>query len=117
MSNKPVVFFVTLLVIALIIVVTFLINTNPFSNVKVTKQGSDKNANVTTDAMALYANNCSRCHGSFGAGMGINPPLQGSGLTIDEIKEVIINGRGAMPPFKNFSQDELLKLSELVRKL
>lgn len=42
---------------------------------------------------------CVSCHGADLAGQGANPSLLdvGSRLSVDEIKDVIVNGRGAMP--------------------
>jgi mono/diheme cytochrome c family protein len=51
---------------------------------------------------AIYAANCAACHGAEGQG-GVGPPLQGIGEvhTIAELVEVITNGRGAMPAWRD----------------
>lgn len=47
----------------------------------------------------IYKQNCISCHGDAYQG-GVGPALKGVGdrLSVDEVKEVITNGRGAMPP-------------------
>lgn len=53
------------------------------------------------DAEKIYQNKCSSCHGADLAGSGdMMPALAniGSKLTKDEIKNIIIQGQGNMPP-------------------
>ncbi|MGE6375397.1 cytochrome c550 [Peribacillus muralis] len=47
----------------------------------------------------IYKKNCISCHGNAYQG-GVGPALKGVGdrLSVDQVKEVITNGRGAMPP-------------------
>jgi cytochrome c551 len=54
------------------------------------------------DGAAIYAANCAVCHGADGSG-GVGPSLQGIGQvhTVDELVQVITNGRGAMPAWRN----------------
>src|SRR5690554_845351 len=63
----------------------------------------------------LYtAKNCASCHGQNLEGMGDAFPALtdvGSRLSQDEIKEVIQNGRGAMPA-QNVTEEEATALSE-----
>ena len=53
------------------------------------------------DGEAIYQANCAGCHGAEGEG-GRGPSLQGIGEvhTVDELVEVITNGRGAMPAWQ-----------------
>ncbi|UYY97329.1 cytochrome c [Peribacillus frigoritolerans] len=46
----------------------------------------------------IYKQNCISCHGDAYQG-GVGPALKGVGdrLSVDEVKDVITNGRGAMP--------------------
>ncbi|MCR8870476.1 MULTISPECIES: cytochrome c550 [Peribacillus] len=46
----------------------------------------------------IYKQNCISCHGDAYQG-GVGPALKGVGdrLSVDEVKNVITNGRGAMP--------------------
>lgn len=48
---------------------------------------------------AFFANTCSGCHMDNGkAAGGVGPQLAGVGLTVDQIKDTVTNGKGAMPP-------------------
>ncbi|MDI7743049.1 cytochrome c [Lysinibacillus fusiformis] len=49
---------------------------------------------------AIVTSNCTSCHGGNLEGMGNAPSLAdvGSRLSEEEIHEVILNGRGGMPP-------------------
>jgi mono/diheme cytochrome c family protein len=75
------------------------------------------------DAMTLYAENCSVCHGLNGEGIGATPPLNAPGLQsmpFDEIYKVITRGRfdTAMPawskedggPLSDYQIEELVAL-------
>jgi mono/diheme cytochrome c family protein len=75
------------------------------------------------DAMTLYAENCSVCHGLSGEGMGATPPLNNSALqtmTFDDIYKIISRGRfdTAMPawnkedggPLSDYQIEELAAL-------
>lgn len=45
----------------------------------------------------LFVVNCARCHGEGGTGGGIGPMLAGSGVSLQEARSAIENGRGVMP--------------------
>lgn len=75
------------------------------------------------DAMTLYAENCSVCHGLNGEGIGATPPLDSAALRTmpyDDIYKTIARGRyqTAMPawaledggPLSNYQIDELATL-------
>lgn len=75
------------------------------------------------DAMTLYAENCSVCHGLNGEGIGATPPLDSAALRTmpyDDIYKTIARGRyqTAMPawafedggPLSNYQIDELVTL-------
>lgn len=59
---------------------------------------------------ALYANNCAVCHGADGAlGAGGSKNLQISLKDKNEMAEMVLNGKNAMPPFKGIlSQEEVM---------
>ncbi len=121
MDNKPIIFFFSLLILATLIVVFYQSKTNPFAAEQVQQTASEQqtqavNPHQTDPAIELFTNNCARCHGGFGEGKGKNPSLQENGLGVDQIIHIIINGRGGMPSFTRFSQTELQKLAELVRR-
>jgi cytochrome c oxidase subunit II len=68
-----------------------------------------------TDIMArgekVYAANCAACHTASGAGAGPIKALVGSPIVMDADKtkeiHVVLNGRGAMPPWKQLSDTDL----------
>lgn len=43
-----------------------------------------------------YKSTCLGCHGGNYEG-GVGPALKGTGLSAEEIKEVLVNGKGSMP--------------------
>jgi mono/diheme cytochrome c family protein len=53
----------------------------------------------------IFAAECAGCHGGGGAG-GVGPRLVGSGVTADEVAEVVAQGRGVMPAGLVTGQDE-----------
>ena len=59
----------------------------------------------------VYAANCAACHQASGKGAGPILPLDGSQLVLDADKSkeihVLLNGRGAMPPWKQLSDTDL----------
>lgn len=59
----------------------------------------------------LYVTNCSQCHQLDGSGAeGLFPPLAGNPVvTLHDpapLIDIIINGRGSMPPFRNTLDSE-----------
>jgi len=59
----------------------------------------EKTEETSKNPEDIYANTCAGCHGA-GAEGGVGPELNGVGdhLSLDEVKDVIANGRGTMPP-------------------
>lgn len=116
MNNKPIIFFVSLMALALILIVTYQLKTDPFQNItgKVVQQESTPHQ--SGDVIALYSKNCAVCHGSFGQGQGSNPPLKGTLLTHDQIAQRIRNGKGEMPSFSKLTGDQIHQLTELIEK-
>jgi cytochrome c oxidase subunit II len=59
----------------------------------------------------VYAANCAACHQANGKGAGPILPLDGSALVLDADKakqiHVVLNGRGAMPAWKQLSDTDL----------
>lgn len=65
-----------------------------------TEESSDGGEAVDTAAgEEIYQANCSSCHGADLSG-GAGPDLTqvGSDHTVDEIKDIVTNGQGSMPP-------------------
>jgi mono/diheme cytochrome c family protein len=46
---------------------------------------------------AIFAENCSGCHGDGGTGGGVGPMLVGAGLDADTVASAVQQGRGVMP--------------------
>ena len=75
-----------------------------------------------SDGYLIYsgpaATACISCHGGDLTGVGSNPMLLGNELTAEEVKEVIVNGRGVMPSdqFKG-TEEELNTLAEWIASL
>lgn len=62
------------------------------------------------DATVLYVNNCGACHGHDGSGV-VGPSIRGTARSVDEVEEVINNGKGTMPKFKGGElTDEQIKI-------
>jgi cytochrome c550 len=65
------------------------------------KEGGEKTEETESASASpedIYKQNCISCHGNAYQG-GVGPALKGVGdrLSVDEVKNVITNGRGAMP--------------------
>lgn len=55
--------------------------------------------NSASDGKALYEANCKLCHGSDGKlGLTGAKDLTATGMDVSAIKEIILKGKGAMPP-------------------
>lgn len=66
----------------------------------------------------LEANTCLSCHGNELQGSGPNPALIDTGLTVEEITDIVKNGRGAMPGGLFAGSDEELQvLAEFIEGL
>lgn len=85
-----------------------------------------KGANQTTDpteikritGKELYLERCTACHGSDGKlGASGAKDLSVSKMTESEIREIILEGKNAMPPFKHQieSEETLNEMVEFVK--
>jgi menaquinol-cytochrome c reductase cytochrome b/c subunit len=74
--------------------------------------------NTEDPGYAVYENSCMMCHGETLAGSGTAPPLVGTGLSVEEIKDIAVNGIGKMPAdqFKG-TDEELQQLAEFIAGL
>ncbi|WP_453994929.1 cytochrome c550 [Bacillus nitroreducens] len=45
----------------------------------------------------IYQGKCSACHGADLSG-GAGPQLKGTALSVEEIQDIVTNGKGSMPP-------------------
>ena len=54
----------------------------------------------------VFERECASCHGTGGAGGGVGPRLQGSGLDTATVMATVQQGSGVMPPGLVSGQDE-----------
>jgi len=61
--------------------------------------GEETEEMAASEPEEIYANKCSSCHGDDLSGEMV-PDLTkvGADLSVDEIEDVIVNGKGSMPP-------------------
>jgi len=68
-------------------------------------------ADIVARGEKVYAANCAACHQASGKGAGPIKALDGSPIVLDADKskeiEIVLNGRGAMPPWKQLSDTDL----------
>lgn len=66
------------------------------------------------DVEALYKNNCLSCHGEELRGrMGPNLQQVGAKLSLDEIRDIIREGKRGMPPFqKKLDEQQIESLAK-----
>jgi cytochrome c len=77
MIKNPIFLFVSLIIVAVIVIVFYKVGTNPFLNIKQNQnQASTSNPHQSDPAINIYLKNCATCHGQFGQGMGGHPSLQ-----------------------------------------
>ncbi|MBZ9751667.1 c-type cytochrome [Deinococcus sp. HMF7604] len=63
--------------------------------------------------LRVYAANCASCHGPAGGG-GIGPSLRESVLSRDALRQVTVQGKGAMPGFPQIRGQDLEALLDLL---
>ncbi|HID40425.1 MAG TPA: cytochrome c [Calditrichaeota bacterium] len=119
MDQKPLLFLFGLMVIALILIVVYQTQTDPFKNVKThthNQQQHDHDAELKA-IYAVYMKNCSDCHGAEGQGLGGYPDIRDTKMSIEQIKQRIITGKGDMPDFKNEIKEPMLtRLAQMVKQ-
>ena len=79
---------------------------------QVEEGGAAEGETAGGDADAVFQNNCAMCHGADLTG-GAGPDLTavGSSLSVDDIKDIIQNGKGAMPAISAVQGEELEAIS------
>lgn len=77
-------------------------------NTEQVEEGAAGGETAGADAETVYQNNCAMCHGADLSGGGA-PDLSaiGSKYGVDEIKDIIQNGIGGMPPMPAVQGEEL----------
>jgi len=63
---------------------------------------------ATASGAQIFGNNCESCHGPMGAGGHVGPNLQKSPVAghLDQVKNQVRHGGGAMPPFSGVLSDK-----------
>ncbi|WP_405101154.1 c-type cytochrome [Oceanobacillus sp. FSL H7-0719] len=76
------------------------------------ESGSEEGETAGGDADAVFQNNCAMCHGAdLSGGAGPDLTAVGASHSADEIKEIIQNGTGSMPPVPAVQGEELEALA------
>ena len=74
----------------------------------------------TLDGAALFANQCSQCHGAQGGG-GVGPRIGAGGraslLSDEEIAAIIRSGPGVMPSFDGLTEAQVAAVIDHLRVL
>lgn len=117
MNNKPQIFFWSLIGLALILILTYQLKMDAFDQVPQNQQPTTANPHQQDNTIALFAQYCANCHGSFGEGRGVNPSLKNNKLAHDQIATLIRSGKGAMPSFPQLTDEQVHQLVGLVEKL
>ncbi len=73
------------------------------------RRGGARGAGPAMPGLAVYQQNCQVCHGADRAGTANGANLVGAStrLSADEIRSVVTNGRGRMPPMPHLTQTDL----------
>ncbi|GEM_PF-3389300 len=121
MNSKAIIFFSILFLFALLLIVVYLNSTDPFKNrpsQKAQTAGQEaSNPHAHDPGLTLFEQNCASCHGPMGQGKGRYPALLNNRLSVDQIKAIIHKGKGEMPPFPKFKDQDLTILAQFVRRL
>ncbi len=115
MDNKPTVVFLAFMILSVFVVAGYLMISDPFAKMPQSQnQAMQQFAN--NEAFGLYIQNCAKCHGAMGEGKGPNPPVRGTRLSEAQIQQLIRTGGKKMPAFPQLSDEQLSKLSRLIKK-
>ena len=112
--KRPALYFIILIILGLIVIVTYKIYTDPFKNAQET--GVWNSAHNDNLIYSLYMENCTTCHGREGQGQSGFPSLVDLKLDIDSIKKIILNGQGDMPAFPTIEDPQLSQLAEMIKQ-
>ncbi len=115
MDNKPIVIFTAFMVVALIVIIGYLIMSNPFGAVS-SAAASEQHGMGDQQAMILYLHNCASCHGTSGDGLNGNPSLINNNLNEAQIADIIHNGKGKMPGLPKLTEEQVRKLASFVKR-
>ncbi|WP_042355024.1 cytochrome c550 [Bacillus rubiinfantis] len=120
MKRNPVVPFILVMVFG--IVLMFILSFKGLSDMKeVAKEngegkGAEKTEEVATNPEDIYKSTCISCHGDQYQG-AVGPSLKGTGLSKDEVKDILVNGKGTGMPGGLLKGDQVDIMAEWVSKL
>lgn len=80
-------------------------------------QSESTSDDISKTAVLAYTDNCARCHGNAGEGVGTNPAIADNGYSADHIKVIIQSGLPSMSAFPNIKDPVLTELATLVSQL
>ena len=115
MDNKPIIIFTAFMVVAFIVIVGYLLMSNPFGAAS-SATASAQQGMGDQQAMILYLHNCASCHGTSGNGLNGNPSLINNNLSEAQIADIIHNGRGKMPGLPKLTEEQIQKLASFVKR-
>ena len=116
MIKRPVLFLTILIIIGLIIIVIYKVQSDPFKNDSVIEGRGNMHEHDSDSISELYKENCVTCHGKVGQGQSGFPSLQKIELAMDEIKKLISTGQGNMPAFPHIKEPQLSQLAKMVKQ-
>ncbi|MBN8250442.1 cytochrome c [Priestia flexa] len=100
MNRNPLIPFLLIALIGIGLMVTFSFNgLNNAEEIAAEKEGGGEEDQASAKPEDLYQQNCIGCHGDQYQG-GVGPALKGAGdkLSEEEIADILVNGKGSMPP-------------------
>ena len=118
MKNKGLIFFWSAMAIAAVVLYIFQVETSSYS--AVSSPAAVEQAAAPSEhemVIAYYQQQCARCHGGGGEGVDKYPSLRNNQLTVQEIRDIILKGKGEMPAFPDLKDPLLSHLADLISKL
>jgi mono/diheme cytochrome c family protein len=80
--------------------------------------GVDNYMPTTRDGAVIFREACARCHGEAGVGGDSDGPrLAGHNVTLADVREHVVEGKGRMPRFPNIRGPALENLARYVNAL
>lgn len=118
MQKNPVIPYILIFVFGIGLI--FLLSFKGLGDMKEMAKGEDKGTEkteaVSTKPEDIYKNTCIGCHGDSYQG-GVGPALKGTGLSKDDVKEIITKGRGNMPAQTSLKPEQVEAMAEFISKL
>ncbi|MDL2345442.1 c-type cytochrome, partial [Deinococcus sp. MIMF12] len=72
--------------------------------------------NESDPGLRVYAASCASCHGANGGGGALGPSLRVSNLSRDGLRQIILQGKGAMPAYPDLGTDDLNALLDVLER-